>query len=43
MGVYRICKSGGLNFKVQIFMGSNLSLRGVWRFSPKKILKYEVL
>ena len=27
MGVYRICKSGGLNFKVRIFMGSNLSLR----------------
>ena len=37
MGVFRICKSGGLNFKVLIFMGSNLSLRGVWGSSTKKI------
>ena len=30
MGVYRICKSGVQNFVVWIFMGSNLSLQGVW-------------
>ena len=30
MGVYRICKSRVRNFMVLIFMGSNLSLRGVW-------------
>ena len=38
MGVYMICKSGGLNFKVRIFMGSNLSL-WVWGFGgppPRK-------
>ena len=28
MGAYRIYKSGGRNFMVLIFMGSNLSLGG---------------
>ena len=45
MDVYMICKSGFRNFKVWIFKGSNLSLRGVWGggSSLNKIYKYEVL